>query len=460
MSDSLDCSGREHFEAPSAAVRVLEDVEALRVQSKSFDAMVFGYELTRMLWHGEAPGSIGEEKQAERRHAFGWALQELGAWTPEFPHSLARLKIFLTTLLASSPTSQDAMEAVPQTIAAQSLLDGLLNLVQHVRFDADRWGDETQAAGRSGDYSMLANRMRHARTEFPPDFRLSVMLLARFAPDTLARCIEERCDVFFSAAVRNVLDADAARFALSVNDVTFKFICAFSLANMRPENAPGGSVDVVCGLMLQVAQTDSWRSWLLAFARYPHADTVAEKSLSMALAQLTATHWSAFVDAIELWTYVGTAGPVADILVAFLHQVGAEKSADMWRLAFERWDKWDYGSSGKDEHLLAPSVCSFDFPVSMHYALLPLEEVQAEEARLLDGIATIEQEWFTDVTELTTFRNRLSSRLRLVRHGLAIRNTPPEGVVDPLPPSIEPDSEFAKVRYRFYDVNAPRRQER
>jgi len=199
---------------------------------------------------------------------------------------------------------------------------------------------------------------------------------------------------------------------------------------------------------------------LLAFVRHPHADTVTEKALSKALVPLTATHWSAFVDAIELWTYVGTVGPVACILVPFLHNLEIEKSADMWRLAFERWDTWDYGSGGNEGHLFAPSVCSFDFPVSMHYALLPLAEVQAEEARLMEGIATVEQEWFTDVTELLTYRNRLSSRLRLVRHGLAIRNAPPDGVVDPLPPNIEPDSDFAKFRYRFHDVNAQRGQER
>jgi hypothetical protein len=85
-----------------------------------------------------------------------------------------------------------------------------------------------------------------------------------------------------------------------------------------------------------------------------------------------------------------------------------------------------------------------------------LDEVRAEEGKLLEGIATVERKWFTDLSALVTYRNRLSSRLRLVQHGLAIRNPPPEGA-DPLPPRIEPDSEFAEFRYRFFDVYAQRR---
>ncbi|MCP3024296.1 hypothetical protein [Cupriavidus basilensis] len=433
-------------------------IDELYAQSMPFNAMELWRELNETLWWGTESGSQEEEKQTRRRlQALGWALQELEAWTPESPHALYRLQIVLTTLLTSSPSDREAMEVVPQEAARLPLLDGLVRLLNCVRLSEHQWSEETQAAGRSGDYGKLGNLIRHLQTEFPPDFHLAVMLLTKFAPDRLARHIEERQDVFFSVAVRRALDDEAAEFALLVNDVTFKFICASPLSDKRAADAPEGLVDVICALLLQVARTDLWRSWLLDFARYPHADTVAEKALSEALAQLTAPHWSAFVDAVELWTHAGTAGPVANILVPFLHALGTEKSADMWRLAFERWNKWDYGRDEKDKHLFAPSACSFDFPVAMHYALLSLDEAQVEEARLLEGIATVEQKWFTDLSELVAYRNRLSSRLRLVQHGFAIRNPPPEGA-SPLPPRIEPDSEFAEVRYRFFDVSAPRRR--
>lgn len=466
MGDSSDRSVGEAVEMPAAVARALERAKESLAQSQPFNAVELRRELSEMHQWGGGPGSPDEEEKAQQRmQAQNWALQELDAWAPDPSLALYRLQIVLTTLLMSSSSDRVATQAVRQEVVDLPLLDGLDMLLkiasmgihshQH-RSSQDRWSEDALAAGRRGDFSNLGHLIRHLEVEVSPDAHLATMLLARFAPDRLARHIEEKNDLFFSVAVRDALADDAAKFALLVNNVTFKFVCTSPLADTRVANAPEGSVTVVRDLLLQVAQTDLWRAWLLDFARYPQGDTVGDRALSEALAQLTPAHWSAFVDAVELWTHAPTARAVASILIPFQHTLGSEKSAEMWRLAFERWNEWDYDQGQKDRHLGAPAACSFDFPVSMYYALLPLDEVRAEEGRLLEGIATVERKWFTDLSALATYRNRLSSRLRLVQHGLAIRNPPPEGA-DPLPPRIEPDSEFAEFRYRFFDVYAPRR---
>lgn len=469
MSNSFNHAERATFEMPALAAQALERIPELYAQEKPFNASELKNSFNETLWWGTESGSPEAEEQTQKRvQALGWALQELDAWGAEHPYAIYRLQIVLTTLLMSSPSDKEAAEAVPLQMAHKPLLDDLVTLVVSMQTSIQShrhhltehlWQEEAQAAGRTGDYSKLAQLIRHLWMEPAPDIRLAIMLLWRFAPERLARHIDERQDVFFSVAVRDVLTDEALKFALSVNDITFKFICATPLAEVEVAHTPEGSAEIMRDLLLQVAQTDRWYPWLLEFARYPKAGTVAEKVLSQALMQLTAAHWSAFVDAVELWTHAGTAWPVANILVPFLHSLGSEKSADMWQFAFERWNKWDYGSDEKNKHLSAPSVCSFDFPVAMYYALLPLEEALAEETRLLEGIATIEQNWFPDLSELVTYRNRLSSRLRLVQHSFAIRN-PPSGGANALPPCIEPDSEFAKVRYRFFDVSAPMRRGR
>lgn len=467
MSDPSDRSVSEPVEMPAAVARALERAKESLAQSEPFNAMELRRELSEMHQWGGEPGSSGEKEKAQQRmQAQNWAQQELDAWAPEPSLALYRLQIVLTTLLMSSSCDRDAMQVVWQEVVDLPLLDGLdmllkvasMGIHSHHRHrpSEDRWREDALAAGRRGDFSSLGHLVRHQEVELSPDAHLATMLLARFAPDRLARHIEEKNDLFFSVAVRDALADDAAKFSLLVNNVTFKFICASPLADARVANAPEGSVTVVRDLLLQVAQTDLWRAWLLDFARYPKGDTVGDRALSEALAQLTPAHWSAFVDAVELWTHAPTARAVASILVPFQHALGSEKSAEMWRLAYERWNDWDYDRGQKDRYLSAPAACSFDFPVSMYYALLPLDEVRAEEGRLLEGIATVERKWFTDLSALVTYRNRLSSRLRLVQHGLAIRNPPPEGA-DPLPPRIEPDSEFAEFRYRFFDVYAQRR---
>lgn len=462
MGDLLGRARSETFEVPAAAARALERMEELYSQSKPFDAVNFKDEFIETYWRGVEPGSPETDEQARQLvSSLGWALQELAVWAPASPHSLYRLQIVLTTLLMSSTSPMEAMNVVPQEVACPPLLDVLVMLLKATNAGIEshrhplgehQWREKALAAGRNGHYSELGHMIRHLWMELSPDVHMAVMLIWRFAPDKLAQHIDERLDVFFSVAVRDALAEYAPRFALSVNDVTFKFVCASPLADVLLANAPEGSVDVIRELLLQVAQTDHWQAWLLDFARYPKAETVAEKALSEALTQLPPVHWSAFVDAIELWTYAGTAGPVANILVPFLHELGNEKSVDMWRLAFERWDKWDYGRDGKDKHLCAPSICSFDFPVAMYYALLPLNEAQAEESKLQQEIAAVEQKWFADFSELITYRNRLSSRLRLVQHGFTIRHSPPGGA-NALPPCIEPESEFAEIRYGFFDVS-------
>lgn len=465
MGDSLDRAVNNDVEIPADAARAIGRVPELYNQSQPFDAVELKGELNESFWRWTESGSPEASEQAlKRMRAQGWALQELETLTLEPPHGLYRLQIILTTLLTSSPSDREAMEAVPWEAAPCRFLEALVLLLKvtntnipnrRSRFSDEHLHERTLAAGRGGDYRELGNLIRHLETNLSPDVHLAVLLLARFAPERLARHIEDRQDVFFSVAVRDALAEDIPKFALSVSDVTFKFVCVSRAASALVQNAPEDLVETIRELLLQVAQTDLWRAWLLDFARYPQLDTVAEKALSEALALLAPAHWSAFVDAVELWTYSGTAGPVAKILVPFLHVLGNEKSADMWRLAFERWNKWDYGRQEEHNHLSAPSSCSFDFPVAMHYALLPLDEAKAEENRLLQGIANVEQKWFSDLSELVTYRNSLSSRLRLVQHGFAIRNPPPEGA-NALPPRIKPDSRFAEVRYRFFDVSARR----
>jgi hypothetical protein len=467
--DSSDRAVYMAVEMPIALVRALASMPELYAQSKPLNIVALKDELDEELWWGTESGTPEAEEQARQRlRAQSWALQELEALAPESPYGLYHLQIVLTTWLISSPSDRSAVDVLPQEFARLPLLDGLEKLLKDTvmgiqncrhRIDDDRWREDMQAAGRSGDYRKLGMLIRHLNMELSPDIRLAVMLLAKYTPDRLARHVEERRDVLFSVGVRDALADDAPRFALSVSDVTFKFVCTSQLANVGATSAPEGAVEVVRELLLQVAQTGLWRAWIFDFAQYPQADNVAEKALSEALTQLTAAHWADFVDAVELWTHAGTAGPVANILIPFLNAMGKERSADMWRLAFARWDKWDYCSDDRDKHLFAPSACSFDFPVAMYYTFLPLDEAQAEMAKLLEGIAAVEQKWFTNFSELVTYRNRLSSRLRLVQHSFTIRNPPPGGI-NSLPPCIEPDSEFSEVRYRFFDVSAPRRRGR
>jgi hypothetical protein len=439
----------------------LADCQEQEDSAKRFEAVNLGDELYDIFWRGTEPDSPQEREQEQMRlNARAWAFQELERLAPNFPHGFRALRLALTVIQMSFRAGHENLEAELQRLTNPALPNALVQFLasfqiqanpSRYRGNSEQWREELGDVGGDHYYRTLGDLIRYQFVELPADAHLAVILLKRLAPLDLARCVDEKQDVFFSIAVREILGDEAIHFALHVEDVPYKFVCASPLANVV-NSSETRLETLMCELLLQVAQTPHWRAWLFDFAQYPQSGSVAEAALGRALAQLTPLHWADFVDAAELWTLASSPRAVGGILIHFYRELGDEKSRDMWNLAFTRWNAWDYGGDGSKEHLLSPSTCSFDFPVAMHYSQMPAIEAQAEEARLLAQIGSVEQKWFADVTELSTYRNRLSSRLRLVQHGIAIRSA--TGKMDALPPPIKPDSEFARVRYRFHDVNA------
>lgn len=474
MNDSIESTRTDALVAPAATVRALAHVKELQSQSQRLNSSRLAEELDRELWWGIEPTDSNDEEHvdvdeseltAKRRLAVDWALQELAAWTPGDTAASVRLQIILITLSAASASTKEAVETIPEDVVHKRLLENIEKLMSSIALGAEesnvrryhqnlnesRRGEICDAV-RDSDYEKLGPLIRHLDVAASVDACMTILILAKYAPHELAIEIARRRDALFSIFVKNQLKEDALAFSLSVDDITFKFVCTFELTTTQVANASDGSANTIEEILLQVAKTDSWRSWMLELARYPQGNTAFEFALGHAFAKLTATHWSAYVDAVELWTHAGTVAPVANMLLNFYNIVGEENSRAMWLYAFNRWDDWDYGSREPHGHLSAPTVCSFDFPVAMYYASIPLGEAKTAEANLKREIENVEQKWFSDESALLSYRNRCSSRLRLVQHGLAIREKQAMGI-GALPPPIEPDSEFSKIRYRFFDTN-------
>jgi len=399
-------------------------------------------------------------EQAERWvNALRWVLQELRSWMPDAENAFLRLRILLAALAAFGAFNAE-VDVSLQEFTTSPLPKALLRLLEKIEAQ-DVWANagcislwsEIQAVARAGDYERLSTLMRHFDIYVTPDIRLAIFLLWRMSPHLLASHIDQKQDALHSYVVCKVLQDSLHQFAFSVDDITFKFFSAAAVAGLRPESAPSWAVDVFCQLLLQVARSEHWASWLQAFFKYPHGNRVSELALPSALAQLEAKHWANFVDSVQLWTHLATVVPVANILVRFYKTVGSAAANEMWRLAYERWDKWDYGRE-LGRHMSAPAACSFDFPVAMYYALAP-DEAKVEEERLIGAVESIEKTWFSSQTDLVTLRNRLLSRLRLVRHGQALASA--SGPTDPLPPPVQPDGDYAALRYQYFDVNSPTR---
>jgi hypothetical protein len=300
----------------------------------------------REVLHGE---QAVEPEQAERWvNALRWALQELRSWTPDTAHAFLHLRILLAVLAAFDSVHAE-IGVISEKFTTSSLPKGLLYLLEHAEIKnvgennglSSLWS-EIQVVSLAGDYERLATLRRHFGMDIPlpPDIRLAIFLIWRMKPRLLAKHIDQKKDAFLSYGVCGVLGDSALPFALGVDDVTFKFFSAAALADMQPEHASRRAVNVFRKLLLQVARSHHWASWLHAFFvfrklllqvarshhwaswlhaffKYPDGNRVSELALPNALAQLESKQWADFLNAVQLWTHLATVAPVTDILVRF-----------------------------------------------------------------------------------------------------------------------------------------------
>lgn len=385
-----------------------------------------------------------------------WLLQSLLAADVSAKGSARQLQVLLTAL-GTLDVGNEGLSAVSCRFAGSHVLTSIVSMLQTLEkvpkgLDArsEKWLRELPGEVNAGNFKMLQNVQRVIQPLFRSDVRTSVFLLRKLEPVALASLINSRSSILFDLLVCGVLDADAPLFALQVESVAFKFVSLSWLDRMERICPEVDALDVLKQMLLQVAKTPHWKGWLQATYEYPSAGSEHSRALAEALAQLAEPQWSDFVFALSLSTSRGSAEAVADILRHVADKLGSAKARPIWSVAFERWNAWDYGRWEERFHLSSPQVCAFDFPVAMYYSHVPAAERDALERELQDAILHVEQRWFSSESELCSERNRLASRLRLVRHGSALA----AGDVDALPAPVQPDSEYAEVRYRYHDVNS------
>lgn len=400
---------------------------------------------------------LGSEELEAWIQAVRWLMQSLLAADMDMVGAAPRVHVLLTALGALD-VEHEGLAAVSDHFAGSHVTACIVSLLQTLRQVPEGLDARTKELLRelpdevkAGNFKILKRAQRVFQPSYQSDIWTCIFLLWKLKPTELASLINSRDNILFDVLVCCVLDAKAPQFALQVESVTFKFISLSWHERMKriaPESeAPG----VLVLLLLQVANTPHWKGWLQATSEYPTAGSEHSRALAEALTQLAEPQWKDFIYALALSTLRGSAEAVADILTHVAHELGSAKAQPIWLVAFERWNSWDYGRCEEGLFYLgSPQVCAFDFPVAMYYSHMPAAERSALERELQDAIFHVEQRWFSSESELSTERNRLASRLRLARHGSALA----AGGVDTLPAPVQPDSEYAEVRYGYHDVHA------
>lgn len=403
---------------------------------------------------------LGASELEQWTCAVRWLYQQLINTDVSRSMALSQAQVVFTSLgaLDVGTTGLEVLAEKLKDSRSSAYAIGLIRSFEHrLPNDVDaalkNWMEKLLNDVEQGKFDGLTHALSIIRTNVGSDQHVAIQLLRLLQPDELSKMLSAKNSLIFSLVVCQVLGGVAPVFALDVENVVFKFV---STPYLHEASSKGNvnSREILTKILVQVSKTPHWHAWLSAFHRYPHFRSVESHALAVALSQLKASHWADFIDVVDLSTSPHLAESIAEILTQFTELAGADNSQNMWELAFQRWNHWDYGRHDESASLPSPRPCSFDFPVSMYYSHLSAEQLKEEEAKLVDRIQNIEQEWFSSEIEIHTQRNRLASRLRLVRHGQSIAS----GDLHALPPPVQADSDYAAVRFRFFDVDAINRR--
>lgn len=364
----------------------------------------------------------------------------------------ARRAQVLLTALGALDVDFEGLNAISEKLSGSHVLKVItptlqtLRLVpEHLDAQSKEWLIKLSSEVKNGNFKMLQQAQRVLQPQLHSDIQTPIFLLWKLDPEKLAHLIESRDSILFDMLVCIVLDANAPLFALQVKSIPFKFVSVSWLERTKSVRPEINAINVHEKILVQVAKTPYWKGWLQA--TYEHLTAGAEhyQALAEALTQLAEPQWRDFIFALAPSKSQSSAEYVANILIHVASKLSSAQAQKIWVIAFERWDDWDYGRCERYYYLGSPQVCTFDFPVAKHYSHMPTEKRNALEQDIKHEILHIEQRWFSSESELCTERNRLASRLRLVRHGSALA----AGSADTLPAPAQPDSEYAEVRYRW-----------
>ena len=239
--------------------------------------------------------------------------------------------------------------------------------------------------------------------------------------------------------------ADAFRVAAQCNSARVRFAVLELLANRYHADLSSDEEDALRSLFVAAAEDEpAWAAFMRAFNRHPSM----MRPLGRALAGSPPTAVLTYVDAIKL--DAGDAGrqAIAICLSEFRRHASKDLRCTLWRRAYDRWDRWNFGV--EDGQPLVHAVRSvLDFAVTgWLLECAPHDFVQTQIAEFGQQLRMVNAEWRESVTAFKSAVNRLLSRYLLFAHARGI-DAGGEDWLASSPPNLpnELTSAYAKARY-------------
>lgn len=412
------------------------------------------------VWAATAGGMKRTEHEvATCERAIRGILFALADWTTDLVHPWHHLQALLAAFDTFQVVLDGAGEPNPALLQGRTLTAGLRSLLDRLWAQdgsplpwEDLGWEATRALARDGDLPQLARGVRRIPLPRSRDAAFAMYLLWRVDPRLLGDFVDHHRDPILSSVVVETIGRwPAIRLTSHVDDATFKFLCALAIADEPQASVPSGVPELLRDLTLQAATSVCWVPWLRVFYSQPNGDTISALALALASPHLEISHWFALVEALSLKLGLLEAQTVASALLPCLEGIDEGCAKSLCALAFQRWDRWNYGANGQSIPLLSPAASSADVLVVKHCAWEPPGVIAAHIEKLQAEIDCIDMYWAASEDDLVSRRNRLLSRLRLLKHAQKIVLGETD---ESLPPPLTHNGSYSKVRYKFIDVDS------
>jgi hypothetical protein len=398
-----------------------------------------------------------------------WLIDGLSAWTPAGDPGHVQLVALLVVLQAFGST-RDVWKALPEEIGKNNSLIAALEaavLSSHVTLSpapgAAIWEAEAVAAmalaDKMHDWEAIADSWQsfepimHAE----PFLSLAARGIARFRFDRLVPATRNHATIVDCMRLaRTLSNEERLRLATMTTNEHLRFGCAYAASLDTPRNEPLTTTaqGLLADVFVAVSQDlSNWQKWLAVFARHSVRHGPVQAPLGAALALVSPLAVEAYVGSIDL--QVGgsvSRNNVTACLRAFRVKANAPRQAHMWKVAFERWDRWNFGLDNAETLVSGLKRSDLDFAVVGHAVALSAYERSRKLERLRDQLVTHDNVWHRSHIEMLSHWFRVLSKMQPFAHADHVLGSGGDWLaIDAAHLPYEPENPYIRLRYGSID---------
>jgi len=286
-------------------------------------------------------------------------------------------------------------------------------------------------ADADGDWPAIENAWRTIVPAIMPDGLL--------AEATACLCVEERGHRVLASALDSctsilpVVKAAQAmkpeqigKVAVHATSTRARFALIQSLAFNQPRNEPlqVATLEDLAKVFQEVQKDEAaWLKWMLALNRYPVRTQSMQPAFGRSLVGSSEKAKEAYIGAISLRTTPNECREAVTLCLSeFREKASCEERQEMWQLAFQRWEEWDFDGNSRNIPLTAIAVSDLDFAlIGYGVECLSDQNLQAKLQCLAGELTAVQSNWYSDRIAFDAGWYRALSRWQIFAYAAEVR---------------------------------------